>query len=106
MAVRAMRSYASMARGGARRTGYIDKYDARDRASTELTILPEAAAAIACKIAQFVKTLVGCARQVTIVNGLKMNLVILSSCAFKKILGGLTQRRPHWNSTVIVSSMM
>ena len=55
--------------------GYNERYEARARASIELTGFLMTALAIAYKIATFVKTLVGRPRQAAIVRGLKRYLL-------------------------------
>ena len=70
----AFRSWQSSMRGTSRRAGYIEKYEARLNASMELIGLFETPFAIAKRMAQLVKTLVGRPIQVAMVRGLYKNL--------------------------------
>lgn len=53
----------------------MDKYAAKDMAIIALKGAPETAFAMACRIAQVVKTVVGRPMQVAIVKGLNKNLI-------------------------------
>lgn len=63
-----------MRRGGKRRSGYSERYDATARASMKVIFCPVAARDVARRINVCVKTLVGLARQVRTVKGLKRYL--------------------------------
>ena len=68
------RSNASSTSGGRSRRGYIDRYEAKERATMALKGAPRTALAMAKRIAQLVKTLVVRPMQLAIVNGLKRKL--------------------------------
>ena len=64
----------SRIRGGSKRAGYSDRYEASPRASMEVMGLPETAWAMAWRMAQFVKTLVGLPMHAAMVKGLNRYL--------------------------------
>lgn len=61
--------------GGSSSNGYMERYEANDRASIDVKERPLTAFDIEYRIAQEVKTLVGRPIQVAMVNGLNRNLV-------------------------------
>jgi hypothetical protein len=67
-------SYASRTSGGSSNTGYMERYEAKDKATTALKGDPAMTLDIAWRIAQLVKTLVGRPIHVAMVKGLKRYL--------------------------------
>lgn len=58
--------------------GYIERYEAKERANIEVNELPTTAFPMALSMAQVVKTLVGRPIHVRIVKGLKRKLLRIS----------------------------